>query len=289
MSSRHSTPFTADQNISIKSSATRAINNETIRRHSREDALTEREFEKLVRASYDLNPSKELEARIALYLTGKLGMRGGEVAHLHIDWINWQDRVIEIPEHHPCTKGVNPGEVCGYCRRRAIEELKTNNLTVHEATDAIRHEYDADLLSQLGDEGIRNHALDLRDRVNITYKEAVSRRWKPKTPKSARRIPFDFDVRVEMTIEQFFRKYDSWSKSKSTLNRRIKTLSEAVDEDINIYPHALRATAASTHASRGVSAFSLMTIMGWSDIATARMYIQSNAEQAAREVRSKHR
>ena len=289
MSSRHSTPFTADQNISIKSSATRAINNETIRRHSREDALTEREFEKLVRASYDLNPSKELEARIALYLTGKLGMRGGEVAHLHIDWINWQDRVIEIPEHHPCTKGVNPGEVCGYCRRRAIEELKTNNLTVDEATDAIHHEYNADVLSQLGDEGIRNHALDLRDRVNITYKEAVSRRWKPKTPKSARRIPFDFDVRVEMTIEQFFRKYDSWSKSKSTLNRRIKTLSEAVDEDINIYPHALRATAASTHASRGVSAFSLMTIMGWSDIATARMYIQSNAEQAAREVRSKHR
>lgn len=289
MSSRHSGSFGIQQHKPIKSSATKAINNETSRRHSREDALTERQFEKLVRASYELKTSKELEARTALYLTGKLGMRGGEVAHLHQDWINWQDRVIEIPEQHPCSKGVNPGEVCGYCRRRAVEELKTNNLTVHEATDAIRHEYDADLLSQLGDEGIRNHALDLRDRVNITYKEAVSRRWKPKTPKSARRIPFDFDVRVEMTIEQFFRKYDSWSKSKSTLNRRIKTLSEAVDEDINIYPHALRATAASTHASRGVSAFSLMTIMGWSDIATARMYIQSNAEQAAREVRSKHR
>ena len=56
-----------------------------------------------------------------------------------------------------------------------------------------------------------------------------------------------------------------------------------------VYPHALRATAASAHASRGVSAYSLMSTMGWSDIGTARAYIRSNEEQANREIRSAHR
>jgi len=276
-----------DTNSEIKASATDALKDRSDRRHSREDAITDREFETLVEATYEIKDCHALEARLALYATGKLGMRGGELAHLEESWVDWKDRVIEIPEHSHCTKGKLEGEICGYCRRRAEEELETNNLTTDEAIQAIHHEYDSETLRQLGEDGIQKLAAELMDEVNITREEAISRRWKPKTEKSARRIPYDFDVRVEMTLERFFEEYDGWSKSKSTLNRRINRLAEHAG--IDVYPHALRATAASAHASRGVSAFALMSTMGWSDISTARMYINSNAEQANREIRSKHR
>lgn len=273
----------------IKASATKALNEREDRRHSREDALSNREFVTLVNATHRMKDGQALEARAALYLTGKLGLRGGELAHLDQSWINWTDNVIEIPEHDPCKKGKRPGEVCGYCRRRAKEAVETNNLSLQEALDAIRHEYSDDVLRQLDDDAIRAEAEDLREQVNITMEDALAERWSPKTPASARQIPFDFDVRIEMCIEEFFDAYSGWEKSKSTLNRRIDRVAEIADADIEVYPHALRATAASTHASREVSAYALMSIMGWSDIATARSYILSNDEQAAKEIRSKHR
>lgn len=273
----------------IKASATKALNEREDRRHSREDALSNREFVTLVNATHRMKDGQALEARAALYLTGKLGLRGGELAHLDQSWINWTDNVIEIPEHDSCEKGKRPGEVCGYCRRRAKEAVETNNLSLQEALDAIRHEYSDDVLRQLDDDAIRAEAEDLREQVNITMEDALAERWSPKTPASARQIPFDFDVRIEMCIEEFFEAYSGWEKSKSTLNRRIDRVAEIADADIEVYPHALRATAASTHASREVSAYALMSIMGWSDIATARSYILSNDEQAAKEIRSKHR
>lgn len=273
----------------VKTSAAKALNDRDERRHSREDALDAREFEHLVRATHRMKDSQALEARFALFVAGKLGLRGGELAHLDESWVDWTERHIEIPEHDSCTKGKRDGEVCGYCRRRAIEEMETNNLTLDQAATAIKVEYADETLAELGEEGIREAAEQLRDQVNITKEEALSRRWKPKTPQSAREVPFDFDIRVQMTIEDFFDEFDSWEKSKSTLNRRIDRIAEVCEEDIEIYPHALRATAASTHASREVSAYSLMSIMGWSDIGTARSYINSNNEKAAREIRSKHR
>lgn len=279
----------AAANKPIKSSAARALRQRDDRRHSREDALTDREFETLLEATHEMKASQALEARTALFACGKLGLRGGELAHLDESWVDWSEKIIEIPEFDACTKGVNDGEICGYCRRRAVEELKTNNLTVQEAMDAVRYEFDESALRELGADGIRETAQQLRAEVNITYREAESRRWKPKTPNSAREIPFDFDIRVQMTLEQFFDQYEGWDKSKSTVNRRINRVAEVAGIDSRVYPHALRATAASVHAARSVSAYSLMSIMGWADPATARVYIRSNSDQANREIRSKHR
>jgi len=279
----------AAANKPIKTSASKALRDRDERRHSREDALSDKEFEQLVEATYQLKESQALEARTALYLAGKCGLRGGEIAHLDAEWIDWSDKIIKIPEHDRCTKGTNDGEVCGYCRRRALEELWTNNLTIEEAENAVKYEFDDDVLRDLGDTGIRETALQLRKQVNITYKEAVGRRWKPKTPKSAREVPFDFDARVELTLEAFVERYRGWEKSKSTVNRRIKSIAEIADLDSRVYPHSLRATAASFCAARNVSAYSMMSIMGWRDIGTARAYIASNSKQANREIRSKNR
>jgi integrase len=279
-----------EKNGTIKQSAAQALNDRAERGHSREDALAPRQFEQLVRASYQIEDKiRALEARMALYICGRLGLRNGEATHLHEEWIDWSKGVIEIPEHWPCQKGQHGDEICGYCRNRVRDNLKTNNLNKQEAIEAIYHVLDDDVVAAMSDEEILERSIELRKEVNLTFEEMAARRWEPKTSQSAREIPFDFDVRVQMTLERFFEEFDQWPRSSATLNRRINRLAEVAGLEDNVYPHALRATSASVHASRDISIYALMSTMGWKDPATARVYIQANDKQAAREIRSKHR
>jgi len=253
-------------------------------RHSKEDALTEREFELLLEGARELKAPFDFEARLCILLAGKLGLRAGEIAHLKADWIDWYGRSIDIPDHEPCTDGTVDGEVCGYCRGRAIDRLTTNNLTIDEAKAELRAEFDREFDA----EALHAMALERRDAVNITFDEAIAERWTPKTPTSARSVPFDFDMRTQLCIERFGDRYDAFPKSRATVNRRINRAAEHAGLE-SVYPHCLRATSASFHAMRDVSPYALMSIMGWERLSTARVYIQGNEENAAKEVRSKHR
>jgi len=275
---------------SIKQSAADALSDRSNRGHSRDDALSDREFERLVDASYQIDDADiALEARATLYLCGRLGLRAGEAAHVHEDWVDWAGRTIDIPEFDSCEKGKFDGEVCGNCRLRAMDNLQTNNLTEQEAIDAIYHVLDDAVVAQLSDAEIFERSVALRDEVNMTYQEAVGQRWQPKTPQSARKVPFDFSARIELCLERFFDRFGGWMKSKCTMNRRLDRLVEIAELEGDVYLHCLRATAASAHASRDISVFALMSVMGWVDPATARTYVQSNAKRANREIRSKHR
>lgn len=272
----------------IKQSAIDALEGRSTSSHARDDALSPRAFEQLVNASYGIDRDRiEIEARALLYLTGRVGLRKGEVTHLTEEWVDWSNGTISIPAHDRCTDGQHGEEVCGYCRRRAADRVETNNLTDAEAREAIRHVLDED--TALSDDEVAEQAAELKAEVNIPMEEALAAQWQPKTPASARQVPFDFDVRVELALEAFFERFDSWSRSAATVNRRIARLQERSEVDARVYPHALRATAASYHASRDISVHSLMSIMGWADPSTARAYVNANDEQAAREIRSKHR
>lgn len=218
-------------------------------RYSREDVLSEREFELLLRGARELEEPKRFEALLCLYGTGALGLRAGELAHLDSDWINWPNRMIEIPRYDECTNGVGGG-VCGYCRTRAEDYQATHG---------------------------------------CSWEEALATRWTPKTETGERSIPFDFDVRVELCIEEIDDRYEHFPKSKATINRRVDDATAASQLELETYPHALRATAATRHASRNVSPYALMSVMGWQDMETARSYIAASDESAARELRSKHR
>lgn len=255
--------------------------------HARDDALGPRQFEQLVAATYELSNERiALEARAILYLAGRVGLRKGEITHLKAEWFDWSDGTLTIPEHEGCVKGEHAEEPCGYCRRRAEDRVQTNNITVDEAKDALRHVMGTEDVAK---EALNEKANELVSDVNIGMEDALSKQWQPKTPDSARVIPFDFDVRVELTLEEFIDNADGWEHSAATVNRRVNRLQEQSPLDIRVYPHALRATAASYHASRDISIHSLMSIMGWADPSTARAYVTSNDEQAAREIRSKHR
>ncbi|MWV40565.1 hypothetical protein [Natrialba sp. INN-245] len=71
-------------------------------------------------------------------------------------------------------------------------------------------------------------------------------------------------VRVEISIGRFFDECDSWPYSHSAIRRRLEWATGEADEleDGLLYPHALRETAASAFAARGLDILSLQAMMG---------------------------
>lgn len=144
-------------------------------RHTHEDVLTDREFERLLEACAALPAPRDFQARFICLLAGRLGLRAGELAHLQTSWLDWDRRLLRIPQHEPCD--------CGYCRRQAAQEA-----THHDT---------------------------------LTPTQARQDRWHPKTASSARAIPFDLSLRVQLCIERFADRYDEFPHSRSTVNRRV--------------------------------------------------------------------
>lgn len=252
-------------------------------RHSREDALTEREFELLYQSISEMKSSKKIETQFIMMCAGRMGMRGGEIAHIRKEWIDTSTHTIDIPEYDPCQFG-KFDEPCGYCRNRARDYMETHNRPYSKVIDDVEEQY-----PQLDDTAVKTIAQDEFQENSITFDEAVDMRWAPKTQNSARSIPYDFDVRLQLVFEEFFNEYDMFPKSKCTINRRINTAVEKSPLETDVYPHSLRATAAMLHASRDVSPYSLMSTMGWETLETARAYIGSSDTSAARELRFKYR
>lgn len=125
--------------------------------------------------------------------------------------------------------------------------------------------------------------------ADTSLEKALAGRWNPKTPASARAIPFDFDDTVEAAIEAFFDVFDAYEHSRASVNRRVDRVAEAADlETGRLYPHALRATAATHHAYRGVAAPALQSMMGWSKLATAEKYIRLSGGATAEALRDAH-
>jgi len=253
-------------------------------RSARDDVLSERQFEKLVQACRRFDDDeRELQARIAIHAAGRLGLRVGEIAHLSRGWINDRERMIEVPAHDPCSK--DGGDPCSYCEQRARNHVEAMTLSMDEARDRVERDHERDLSAEARDE----LAQRLIDQRSISFEAALERWWRPKTDAGARTIPYDWDTRTELLVEDFDERYEVWPTSQSTINRRIRTAAKTAGIEDRVYPHALRATAASAHAKRDVSPHSLMAVMGWSDLNVARRYIAASSSSAAKEIRSAHR
>ena len=139
---------------------------------------------------------------------------------------------------------------CGYCRRQASQETTHNE--------------------------------------QLSQQEAMKGRWHPKTVASARAIPIDLSLRLELCLERFTDKYEAFPRSRTAVNRRVNAVAEAADIEGRVYPHCLRATAASYHAYQGVAPVPLQALMGWSDLATAQKYIRISGRATADALRQVH-
>lgn len=212
-------------------------------RHTLQDALSEREFERLLDGCEELSDPHRFEARLICLLAGRLGLRRGEIAHFSTEWLDWDRELLQIPSFDACD--------CGYCRRQARSEARNSD--------------------------------------DLSYDNALADRWHPKTAASARVIPFDMSLRVELCIEEFDERYETFPKSTATINRRLQEAFEQSDLNGRVYPHCLRATAASYHSYQGVTPVPLQAMMGWSDLATAQKYIRISGTETARAIRKAHR
>lgn len=86
-------------------------------RHHREDALDRFQYLDLYQGALQLEDDyKRLVACYIILLAGRVGMRIGEIMHLHEGWIDWRIGVISIPRYDPCG--------CYYCWRRAKPKAK---------------------------------------------------------------------------------------------------------------------------------------------------------------------
>lgn len=208
-----------------------------------------REYEQLLEATYRLEEYYGLQCRFVVLVAGRLGMRAGEIAHMKESWVDWRRSLINIPRHQPCDDGRNGG-LCGYCTRKARQ--KTNH----------------------GDEP--------------TMADAKATMWSPKTKAAAREIPLDAAPRAEIVIEQFFDRFGEWPHTRQSINRRVDRAAKAADgvDSESVYPHALRATAASRFSANGLDVFALKSVMGWSCLSTAQCYIASSGERTARAIRN---
>ncbi|MFC6613670.1 tyrosine-type recombinase/integrase [Halopenitus salinus] len=219
---------------------------------TREKSLSEREFELLLEGAGRIDdPTRRLEARAAILIGGRLGLRPGETTHLSESWVDLERQMIQIPDHHTCTKG-RDGDICGYCRQ-AVEQR-------------VRHNPERD------------------------FDDIAAQYWLPKTEAATRAIPFHFSYRVRVAIELLVAEHGGWPYSFSTLQRRLNTALDCAPQlssDATSL-HGLRATAASHHASRGLDLAALRAMFGWEDINTARQYLNVDGAMTRRALDAIH-
>lgn len=230
-----------------KSGRTSTSSNST--HFSKQDALSDREFELLLEGAYDMDDDFfELEAKFVILVAGRLGLRAGEIAHMRENWIDWRRRMVVIPGYQECEKGRGGGH-CGQCEQAAKQKVEHND--------------------------------------DITLEGARRESWTPKTDAAAREVPFDASPRAELAIERYFDRFDRFQTSQTGLGRRVKTAAgnalELEPEDVK--PHGLRATAATRFAARGLNVIALQAMFGWSQLSTAHHYIRRSGENTARAIR----
>jgi len=217
-------------------------------KHSKEDALGELEFERLLDGARRMRDYYGDQAEFLVLVLGRLGLRRGELAHMDENWLNRRDQTIEIPSHREC-HGERQGDgPCGYCVQLAKGRA--------ERCD------------------------------DLPLDEALGYQWRPKTAAAVRGVYYGHLPRVEYAIENFFADWDEFVWSAQAVNRRIDRAAELapnLDGD-GVRPHALRATAATNVASHGISMYALMQMFGWCQPATAEIYLARNVDNSARQL-----
>lgn len=88
-------------------------------RHTKEDALSDKQFELLYEGASSIQEELyRIQTQFIVLVLGRLGLRRGELCHLTSDWVDWNEKMIRIPRHEPCD--------CGDCRLKA-EQKKNHN------------------------------------------------------------------------------------------------------------------------------------------------------------------
>lgn len=113
---------------------------------------------------------------------------------------------------------------------------------------------------------------------DVSFEEALDNMWSPMTDAGARRIPYGWSPRVIATVEDFAEEVGSLDMDVTTINRRVDELAERAGID-DLYPAALRATAAMFWTRRGLELHQLRDLMGWASIDVGMAYLRGMETQ----------
>jgi len=221
-------------------------------RHSKDNALSEREFELLLEGAHRMRDYYGKQAELAILVLGRLGLRRGELAHMRASWLDERNEMIHIPQRQDCHGARDGDGPCGAC---------------------------VQLAEQRAD---RSPDLDVD--------EALAEMWTSKTDAASREVYYGFSARARLHVERFFGEHDAWPLSAQAINRRIKRAAEHADDlqPADVYPHGLRATAATALAGAGLETMGLMQHFGWAQLSTAEVYLSRNSRNTARQLDSLH-
>ena len=117
------------------------------------------------------------------------------------------------------------------------------------------------------------------DRKTGKSKEGI---WRPKTKRGARTILIH--PTLLPVLRDFLAVNEKIGLSRVAIWARVKKVARQAHIFRNIYPHCLRATAATMLALEKISAPSLKYTMGWSSLQAAEDYIKSEMHQAHSEL-----
>ena len=217
--------------------------------HSKEKALDQREFELLYEGAQKIDGYRGLEAQFIVFVAGRLGLRAGEIAHMKEGWVDWREKLIQIPAHQPCTKGKD-GSMCGSCRQQIQQCVRVND--------------------------------------DVELEDVEDNWWRPKTEAAVRGVPFGWSPRAELLMERFFDQFDRFERSYTAIGRRVKHAAEESPElnPEDVHPHCLRASAATLLAGKGLSAHTLCSMFGWVSMATAEVYLSRSSDNTKRALRA---
>lgn len=107
--------------------------------------------------------------------------------------------------------------------------------------------------------------------------------WKPKTTKAIRAVPFKQEIRLSTLLRAYFSLYDEVGLSRVAIFQNIKSIAKKSGITHRVYPHALRATAATRFGHR-CSGPTVCYIMGWAKPETGDIYITPSKRQALEEI-----
>lgn len=117
-----------------------------------------------------------------------------------------------------------------------------------------------------------------KDWVNFQAQElripAVDGAWTPKTKAGTRTVPYGWSPFTSESVGRYFSAENDVGLSEVTIWRRVRKIAEAGGLTKRVYPHSLRATAATQFASMGLGEAELCAVMGWENLKTAAHYVR---------------
>jgi len=129
----------------------------------------------------------------------------------------------------------------------------------------------------------KNYAESYADNNDLDFEEVFESYWKVKDGSDRDvKVPTERDREI---IELYFEEVPYTDVSYSTVNRRLKKIAEIVGEPEvhRMYPHMLRATAATHLAHSGFLPYALDVQFGWSDENTKTKYVRATGLLVERE------